>query len=72
MRQIMFLKSKKTIVLEIMNFLWVLINYKCIIRNDKESNIQFYGVVRVKTMFKFIKINKIHANIIDSKFTFRK
>ena len=36
---------------------------------------QFYTVVRVipqNTVFKFIKINKIHTNINDGKLTFRK
>ena len=46
MRQIMFLKSEKTIVLEIMKF-WVLIKYNGIIRNNIEENIKFYRVVRV-------------------------
>ena len=53
----------------------VLIKYNGIIRNDIEENIQFYRVGRVipqNTMFKFIKINKIHTNINDSKVSFRK
>ena len=53
----------------------VLIKYNGIIRNDIEKNIKFYMVVRVipqNTMFRFIKINKIHTNINDSKFSFRK
>ena len=53
----------------------VLIKYNVIITNDIEVNIKFYRVVRVipqNTMFKFIKINKIHTNIIESKLTFRK
>ena len=52
----------------------VLIKCNGIIRNDIEGNIKFYRVVRVipqNTMFKFIKINKIHTNINDSKLTFR-
>ena len=51
------------------------INYKGIIRNNIEANVQFYRVVRVipkNTLFKFIKINKIHTNLNDSKLTFRK
>ena len=54
----------------------VLIKYNGIISNDIEENIQLYRVVRVipppNTMFKFIKINKIHTNINGSKLTFRK
>ena len=41
----------------------VLIKYNGNISNDIEENIQFYRVVRVipqNTMFKLIKINKIH------------
>ena len=51
------------------------IKYKGIIRNNIEANVQFYRVVRVipkNTLFKFIKINKIHTNLNDSKLTFRK
>ena len=77
MRQIMVLKSEKTIIYCFRNyvFLRVLIKYNGIIRNDIEENIKFYRVVRVippNTMFKRIKINKIHTNINDSKLTFRK
>ena len=53
----------------------ILIKYNGIIRNDIEENLKFYRVVRVippKYYFKFIKINKIHTNINDSKFSFRK
>ena len=75
MRQIMFLKSEKTIFFRNYEVLWVLIKYKGITRNNIEENIKFYRVVRVipkKTMFRFIKINKTHTNINDSKLTFRK
>ena len=47
-----------------------LINYNSIIRTNIEANIQFYRVVRVipkNTMFKLIKINKIHTKINDSE-----
>ena len=53
----------------------VLIKYNGIIRNDIQENIKFYRVVRVipqNIMFKFIKINKTHTNINDSRLTFRK
>ena len=52
-----------------------LINYNGIIRTNIEANIQFYRVVRVipkNTMFKLIKINKIHTKINDSELKFRK
>ena len=71
----MFLKSKKTFVLENYEVLRVPIKYNGIIRNDIEENIKFFRVVRVippNNMFKFIKINTIHTNIYDSKLTFRK
>ena len=74
MRQIMFLKSKDNCFRNY-EILRVLIKYNGIIRNDIEVNIKFYRIVRVipkNTMFKFIKINKIHTNINDSKFSFRK
>ena len=47
MRQIMFLKSEKTTVLEILKFYRFSINYNGIIRNDIEAFIQFYRVVLV-------------------------
>ena len=47
MRQIMFLKSVKTVVLEISEVLRVLMKCNGIIRNDIEENIKFYRVVRV-------------------------
>ena len=53
----------------------ILIKYNGIIRNDIEENIKFYRIERVipqNTMFKFIKINKIHTNLNDSKLSFRK
>ena len=53
----------------------VLIKYNGITRNNIEENIKSNRVVRVippKTLFKFIKINKTHTNINDSKLTFRK
>ena len=53
----------------------VLIKNNGIIRTDRKESIQLYRVVRVipqNTMFKFIKINKIHTNLNDSKITFRK
>ena len=43
MRQVLFLKSEKTIGLEIS---WVLIKYNGIIRNNIEENIKFYRVYR--------------------------
>ena len=76
MRQMMFLKSKKTIIFRNYEVLGLLIEYNGIIRNDIMENIQFYRVVRVfpqNTMLKFIKkINKIRTNINNSKFTSRK
>ena len=61
MRQIMFLKSEKTIVLEIYEVLRVLIKYNGITRNNKEENIKFYRVVRVipKKNYKSIKLRQI-------------
>ena len=52
----------------------VLIKYNDKIRNAVEENIKFYREVRVippNTMFKFIKINRTHTNINDSRLTFR-
>ena len=43
----MFLKSEKTIVLEIMNFYGFQLINNGIIRNYIEANIQFYRVVTV-------------------------
>ena len=74
MRQIIFLKRKDNCFRNY-EVLWVLIKYNGITRNNIEENIKFYRVVGVspqKTMFKFIKINKTHTNINDSKLTFRK
>ena len=61
MRQIMFLKSEKTIVLAIYEVLRVLIKYNGITRNNKEENIKFYRVVRVipKKNYKSIKLRQI-------------
>ena len=47
MRQIMFLKSEKTIVFRNYEVLRVLIKYNGITRNNIEENIKFYRVVRV-------------------------
>ena len=75
MRQITVFENQKDFCFRNHELLRVLINYKGIIRTDIEANIQFYRVVSQlslkNTMFKFIKINKIHTNINDSKFTFR-
>ena len=75
MRQIMFFDKQKDNCFRNHEVLRVLIKHNGIIRNDIEESIKFYRVVRVipqNTMFKFIKINKIHTNINDSKLTFRK
>ena len=58
MRQIIFLKSKKTIALEIKKFCGFLINHKGIIRTDIEANIQFYRVVRVIPQKYYVQIYK--------------
>ena len=53
----------------------VLNKYNGLIRSDIEENIKFYRVVRVippKYYVEFIKINKTHTNINDSRLTFRK
>ena len=57
----MFLKSEKTIVLEIYEVLRVLIKYNGITRNNKEENIKFYRVVRVipPKNYKSIKLRQI-------------
>ena len=47
MRQIMFLKSKKTIVFRNYEVLRVPIKYNGITRNNIEENIKFYRVIRV-------------------------
>ena len=54
----MFLKSEKTIVLEIIKFYGFLFNYNGIIRNDIEANIQFYRVVRVIPQKYYVQIYK--------------